>query len=108
MRFNAQDQEFIEIENHIKPISVHDDQGKEIVTLYNFDDIHNGDVWYTDSNGLETQQRIRNQRPAYTVDLQEPAAGNYYPINMFTYIEDPKTTKRVAVLTDRSCGGSSL
>lgn len=91
LRFNSLDQDFIEVENHIKPISIHDDQGKEIVVVYAFDDIKNNDIWYTDSNGLETQQRIRNKRPTYTEVVDEPSAGNYYPINMFTYLEDPKT-----------------
>lgn len=76
--------------------------------MYVFSDIKNGNTWYTDSNGLETQSRVLNFRPTYDVQLDEPAAGNYYPINMFTYIEDKTSKNRVAVLTDRSCGGSSL
>lgn len=43
--------------------------------------IHNEGVFYTDSNGLEMQQRIRNYRATWQWERDELVAGNYYPVN---------------------------
>lgn len=108
LRFNILDEEFIEVQHHVYPIPFNDNLGKELVVLYNFDEIKNGKTWYTDSNGLETQKRVLNYRPTYDLDLMQPISGNYYVVNMFTYMEDQQSGRRVAILTDRSCGCSSL
>ncbi|PSN54844.1 Lysosomal alpha-mannosidase, partial [Blattella germanica] len=63
-------------------------------------------VFYTDSNGREMLERKRNYRPTWTVDVAEPAAGNYYPIT--SKIEMRASGYGVAILNDRAQGGSSL
>lgn len=63
-------------------------------------------VFYTDSNGREMLERKLNYRPTWDVDIQEPIAGNYYPVTSKISIKDG--TKRVSVMTDRAQGGSSL
>jgi hypothetical protein len=50
--------------------------------------------------------RKRNSRPTWDWEIFEPVAGNYYPINAAIYIED--TNASLAVLVDRSQGGSSI
>jgi len=62
--------------------------------------------FYTDSNGREMLKRTRDYRETWTIDLQEKIAGNYYPINSKIAIED--STHRLAVINDRSQGGSSI
>ncbi|KAF4532290.1 hypothetical protein B566_EDAN015704 [Ephemera danica] len=53
-------------------------------------------------------QRQRNFRPTWTVDLQEPVAGNYYPITTAIAMDNPVNNSRLIVLTDRAQGGSSI
>merc|ERR1719184_790972 len=52
-------------------------------------------------------QRKRDFRPTYEIDTElEPASQNYYPVTSQIFIEDD--SDRLAVLVDRSQGGSSL
>ena len=52
---------------------------------------------------------MRNQRPTYTYNsTDEPVASNYYPINSKMEIRDETKGLRLAVLTDRSQGCSSI
>lgn len=100
-------QRSIEVQNHIKPIPV-ELAGKEIVVIYEFSGIDNQKTWYTDSNGLEMQERKYNHRPTWDLKVHEPSAGNYYPVNIMMYIQDKSTQERVAILTDRTEGATSL
>lgn len=49
---------------------------------------------------------MRDFRPTWKVNLQEPIAGNYYPITSKILLRDNEN--ELAVLTDRAQGGSSL
>jgi len=62
--------------------------------------------FYTDSNGREMIKRKRDFRETWNLDLEERIAGNYYPVNTKIAIED--STHRLAILNDRSQGGSSI
>merc|ERR1719153_640363 len=96
----------MEVEWRVGPIPVQDRIGKEIVSLY-CTDIANEGVFYTDSNGRQMMQRKRDFRPTYEIDTElEPASQNYYPVTSQIFIEDD--SDRLAVLVDRSQGGSSL
>ena len=48
----------------------------------------------------------RNHRNTWTLNVTEPVAGNYYPVNSRIYIRD--SASQLTVLTDRSEGGASL
>ena len=39
-----------------------------------------GSTFYTDSNGREMLKRVRDKRPTWDLQVQEPIAGNYYPL----------------------------
>ena len=39
-----------------------------------------GGTFYTDANGREMQKRVRDKRPTWDLQVQEPVAGNYYPL----------------------------
>ena len=43
-------------------------------------DVSNEGVFYTDSNGLEMQKRVLNQRPDYTLVTNMTVSSNYYPV----------------------------
>lgn len=65
-------------------------------------------IFYTDSNGRELLQRTLDSRPTWSLELEEPIAGNYYPITSKIVIVDVEQDVEFAVLTDRAQGGSSL
>lgn len=96
---------FIEHDFVVGPINVDDNDGKEYVVRYETN-VNNKNVFYTDSNGRQMLKRILNRRYDYNVTLEEPIAGNYYPITNEISIEDENN--KVSVLTDRSVGGTSL
>ena len=64
--------------------------------------------FYTDSNGREMLKRKLNYRPTWNVELEEPVAGNYYPVTTKISLVDNYSKNRFSVLTDRAQGGSSL
>lgn len=49
--------------------------------------VTNGDEFYTDSNGREMLKRTLNFRPSWKLDVQQPVAGNYYPVTAAIYIQ---------------------
>ena len=58
-----------EVQLHGIPIS--DGKGKEVVVNFEMVDFDNLNTFYTDSNGLEMQKRILNQRPDFTLSTDE-------------------------------------
>eukprot|EP00549_Striatella_unipunctata_P022216 CAMPEP_0118724818 /NCGR_PEP_ID=MMETSP0800-20121206/32802_1 /TAXON_ID=210618 ORGANISM="Striatella unipunctata, Strain CCMP2910" /NCGR_SAMPLE_ID=MMETSP0800 /ASSEMBLY_ACC=CAM_ASM_000638 /LENGTH=585 /DNA_ID=CAMNT_0006633461 /DNA_START=54 /DNA_END=1810 /DNA_ORIENTATION=+ len=96
---------FIDIEFCIGPIPVEDGIGKEVVTRFS-SSIQSGDIFYTDSNAREFLSRKRSFRPTWNLEEFEPIAGNYYPVNAGIFIQDEDSS--MAILVDRSQGGSSL
>jgi len=96
---------FVEFEYKVGSIPIQDGQGKEIISRFS-SDVQSASLIYTDSNGREFQTRKRNYRPTWPLEVNEPVAGNYYPINAATYIKD--TNKQLSILNDRSQGGGSI
>ncbi|CAF1386287.1 unnamed protein product [Adineta steineri] len=95
----------IELEWTVGPIPVDDDIGKEIIILYDTN-IESGSTYYTDANGREVLQRIRDYRPTWHYVVDEPVSSNYYPINSRIWIRDHN--RQLTILTDRSEGGGSM
>lgn len=96
---------YVEFEWLVGPIPIDDVVGKEIVSRFTTD-INNDGVFYTDSNGRELIRRKRDTRGTWNLEVNEPIAGNYYPINAKIVLEEGY--KRLAIMTDRSQGGSSM
>nr|XP_008200004.1 PREDICTED: lysosomal alpha-mannosidase [Tribolium castaneum] len=101
------DQSFIEFDWIIGPIDISDNVGKEVVTKFTTPLKNNGE-FYTDSNGREFIKRTRNHRPDYDYSDEQPVSGNYYPVNNRIAIRDDDQKIELAIITDRSQGGSSL
>jgi len=99
------EESYVEFEYKLSSIPIGDNQGKEIITRFS-SDIQSASYIYTDSNGREFQTRKLNYRPTWPLEVNEPVAGNYYPVNAATYIND--STKQLSLLTDRSQGGASI
>ncbi|CAF4705994.1 unnamed protein product [Rotaria sp. Silwood1] len=95
----------IELEWTVGPIAIDDNIGKEVIMRYDTD-IESAATFYTDANGREVLQRIRDYRPTWNYTVTEPVSGNYYPVNSRIWVKD--STRQFTVLTDRSEGGSSM
>ncbi|XP_057437604.1 alpha-mannosidase At3g26720-like [Lotus japonicus] len=97
--------EHAEVEFTIGPIPVDDGIGKEIITQF-ATTMETNKTFYTDSNGRDFIKRIRDFRSDWDLQVNQPTAGNYYPVNLGIYIQD--SSMELSVLVDRSVGGSSL
>ncbi|KAL8557846.1 hypothetical protein ACS0TY_005083 [Phlomoides rotata] len=90
---------------HVGPIPIIDGIGKEVATQITTN-LDTNKTFYTDSNGRDFIKRICDYRSDWALELNKPAAGNYYPINLGIYVKDNE--KELSVLVDRAMGGSSL
>ncbi|KAL9458064.1 hypothetical protein AB3S75_007006 [Citrus x aurantiifolia] len=97
--------EHVEVEFIVGPIPVDDGLGKEVVTHITTT-LETNKTFYTDSNGRDFIKRIRDYRTDWDLEVNEPVAGNYYPINLGIYMQDVK--KEFSLLVDRALGGSSM
>ncbi|CAI0456273.1 unnamed protein product [Linum tenue] len=89
----------------VGPVPIDDGIGKEVVTQITTSMKTNG-TFYTDSNGRDFIKRIRDYRTDWNLEVTEPVAGNYYPLNLGIYAKDDK--KELSVLVDRALGGGSI
>ncbi|XP_057994591.1 alpha-mannosidase isoform X2 [Hevea brasiliensis] len=99
------DKEHAEIEYTIGPIPTEDSFGKEVITRMTANMVTDK-VFYTDSNGRDFLKRIRDYRADWNLSVNQPQAGNYYPLNLGIYITDNKY--ELSVLVDRATGGASI
>jgi len=95
----------MEINYSVGPVPIHDG-GKNVIMRFNTNVQNKQFEFWTDSNGREFQKRRLNHRPTWNLHLEEPVAGNYYPMNIAAYIKD--NTKQFSIITDRTQGVSSL
>ncbi|UJR12010.1 hypothetical protein I4U23_016188 [Adineta vaga] len=95
----------VEVEFIVGPIPIDDNVGKEIIIRYNTN-INSKKKYYTDANGRQVLERIRNYRPTWHHILDDPISSNYYPINSRIWIRDEN--RQFTILTDRSQGGGSM
>jgi len=101
----GKDSNYVEIEWTVGPVPTDDNVGKEVVMKFSTD-IKNSGTFYTDSNGREFLERKLDFRPTWDMEVFQPVAGNYYPVNAAIYIEDSESS--ISVLNDRTQGGASL
>lgn len=96
---------FVEFEWLVGPIPTKYKYAKSVISRFSTDIDTKGE-FFTDSNGREMMKRKRDFRETWDVKLKEKIPGNYYPVTTKIAIEDKK--HRLAILTDRSQGGSSM
>ncbi|KAK1281470.1 hypothetical protein QJS10_CPB22g00482 [Acorus calamus] len=99
------EKEHAEFEFIVGPIPVDDKIGKEVVTQITTTMMTNK-TFYTDSNGRDFLKRVRDYRSDWDLQVNQPVAGNYYPINLGVYTEGNRT--ELSVLVDRAVGGGSI
>jgi len=71
--------EHAEVEYTIGPIPDGDNVGKEVITQLTTNMVTNS-TFYTDSNGRDFLKRVRNYREDWDLQVNQPVAGNYYPV----------------------------
>jgi lysosomal alpha-mannosidase len=86
----------VEVEWIVGPIPIDDNIGKNIIILYDTD-IASTSKYYTDANGREVLERIRDYRPTWNYTVVENISSNYYPINSRIWIKDQQ--RQFTVLT---------
>ncbi|KAI3813627.1 hypothetical protein L1987_18356 [Smallanthus sonchifolius] len=99
------EKEHAEFEFIIGPIPMDDGVGKEVITRITADMATNK-MFYTDSNGRDFLKRVRDYREDWPLQVTQPVAGNYYPLNLGMFTTDNKT--ELSVLVDRATGGASI
>ncbi|KAK9948402.1 hypothetical protein M0R45_003981 [Rubus argutus] len=105
------DKEHAEVEFTIGPIPTKDGIGKEVNTRMTTN-MTTDKVFYTDSNGRDFIKRVRDYRSDWSLSVNEPVAGNYYPflvffpLNLGIFTSDKKY--EFSVLVDRATGGASI
>ncbi|XP_077246592.1 alpha-mannosidase-like isoform X2 [Tasmannia lanceolata] len=97
--------DYAEVEFTIGPVPLDDGIGKEVITRIQAN-MATDRSFYTDSNGRDFLKRVRDYRADWPLQVHQPIAGNYYPINLGIYIADEKS--ELSVLVDRATGGASL
>ena len=97
--------DYAEFEHTVGPIPVADGWGKEIITRFDTN-IESSGKFYTDANGREMKERIRNHRDTWKLNVTEPIAGNYYPVNSRIFIKDDNS--QLTIMNDRSQGGTKF
>jgi lysosomal alpha-mannosidase len=90
------DAEIIEIDWIVGPVSIDDNNGKEIIMRYDTD-IQSNKIFYTDANGRQVLQRQRDYRSSYNYTVYENVSGNYYPVVSRIWIKDNQ--RQLTVLT---------
>lgn len=108
--------ELIQFDFELNGISIYDGVGKDVTINWKFDDFEDGDTFWTDSNGLEMQRRIKNARYSFDLDLNgtQNISWNYYPVNsaiaMRNMDKNGSETMRevqVTVMNERSQAGAA-
>ncbi|KAH7566262.1 hypothetical protein JRO89_XS08G0126900 [Xanthoceras sorbifolium] len=99
------DKEHAEVEYTIGPIPGNDYIGKEVISRMTTN-MTTGKVFYTDSNGRDFLQRVRDYRADWNLLVNQPVAGNYYPLNLGIYTTDKES--EFSVLVDRATEGGSI
>lgn len=92
------DGKMVEVEWTVGPIPIDDHIGKEIILRYDTD-IQSQSKYYTDANGREVLERIRDYRPTWNYTKAENVSGNYYPINSRIWIKD--SNRQLTILTGK-------
>ncbi|RTL32183.1 MAG: hypothetical protein EKK49_11245, partial [Rhodocyclaceae bacterium] len=100
-------QRWVEITSGIGEVQTYN-TGVEVV-MHIGTDVDSAGRWWTDSQALEMQPRVRDSRPNYPYTLSEPIASNFFPCNAFSYINSTTAaTKNMAVMADRSRATASI
>ena len=90
------------------PISFNDTKGREVVSRFAAPALSTNRTFFTDSNMRDSMRRELDRRDTWNLTVEEPVAGNYYPVPGFIFASDVSSGATISVVPDRAQGGSSL
>jgi len=105
VRFSERFEEFIEYEVELSEIPVKDGLGKDVTVNWKmFDDFDINKQFWTDSNGLEMQERKLNYNPRFPWPISDAqnVSSNYYPVDSAIAVKDVKKNRQVTIMNDRA------
>jgi len=89
----------------LNPIPIDDTKSKDITVNWKlFSDFKVGKKFWTDSCGLEMEERIIESKDNR---VDNTIAANYYPVTSAIAVRDQSSDKQVTILNDRSQGGAA-
>jgi len=115
VRFSEFFNEIIEFDVELNPIPIHDGRGKDVTVNFKmFNGFDAKGQFWTDSNGLEMQERQIEFIPTNYTFLNEKSSpnyhmisGNFYPVDSAIMMRDQnKTNLQVTVMNDRAQSGT--
>lgn len=72
-----------------------------------YDNFDSNKTFYTDSNGLEMQERILNFNPAFKWPSDpQNISGNFYPVDSAIAMRDLSKSKQITVMNNRAQAGA--
>lgn len=110
IRFSENFDELIEFEVELVDIPLKENYGKDITVNWKFfDGFEANKTFWTDSNGLDMQERRLNFNPSYPWNKQDKQniSSNYYPVDSAIAMRDVNRGIQVTVMNDRAQGGSA-
>ena len=86
--------------------------GKDVTVNWKFFDNFNANkTFWTDSNGLEMQERRLNFNPTYPWNAEhkdtQNISGNFYPVTSAIAIRDSEKKLQATIMNDRAQAGSA-
>lgn len=103
--------ELIEFDVELNAVPVELDlQGKDVTVNWRmYDGFDANGTFWTDSNGLEMQERHLNHRDSHLANHIQNISANFYPVQGAIAIRDHtnQSNKEVVVMNDRLQGGSA-
>jgi lysosomal alpha-mannosidase len=99
-------QAFVELTTALGTLEL-GDNGREVVMQLRTD-IASDRTWYTDSEGLEMQKRVKNTRFNFPYETLQPVASNFMPVNTHVKMNATAGGRNIAVMADRSRATASL
>lgn len=102
--------ELIEFEVELVDIPLKENYGKDVTVNWKFfDGFEANKTFWTDSNGLDMQERRINYNPSYPWNKQDRQniSSNYYPVDSAIAMRDVSRGIQVTVMNDRAQGGSA-
>jgi len=100
--------ELIEFKVELNGIPVmKDGDGKDVTVDWYFYDFEANNTFWTDSNGLEMQERILNYRPTWNYSGDQNISANYYPVGSGIAMRDINSARQVTIVNERAQAGSA-
>lgn len=109
VRASERFQECIEFDVELSEVPIKDGLGKDVTVNFKmYDNFDANSTFFTDSNGLEMQERRLNYNPSFKWATEpQNISGNFYPVDSAIAMIDTIKNLQITVMNDRAQGGSA-